>query len=181
MYVCPTSAHWGFRYRYRRYKRNTFILGTTLFGWQSIILRSDLTLLNINMSKNSTFAWFFLPKSLYYQWLFVSLQRQSSPSLLTMLKSCEAFFVYTHLNMANLIPFTKRFESSENLVNLLESRGLQICDRNKAIQYLDNIGYYRLSAYMYQPVTVCDMNGRKVNNPGKGVYIVNGMKIMKRQ
>ena len=23
------------------------------------------------------------------------------------------FFVYTHLNMANLIPFTKRFESSE--------------------------------------------------------------------
>ena len=46
-------------------------------------------------------------------------------------------------------PFTKRFESSDNLVNLLESRGLQICDRNKAIQYLDNIGYYRLSAYMY--------------------------------
>ena len=60
-----------------------------------------------------------------------------------------AFFVYTHLNMANLIPFTKRFEFSVNLVNLLESRGLQICDRNKAIQYLDNIGYYRLSAYMY--------------------------------
>ena len=50
--------------------------------------------------------------------------------------------------MANLIPFTKRFESSENLVDLLESRGLQIFDRNKAIQYLDNIGYYRLSAYM---------------------------------
>ena len=90
-------------------------------------------------------------------------------------------FVYTHLNMANLIPFTKRFESSENLVNLLESRGLQIYDRNKAIQYLDNIGYYRLSAYMYQPVMVYDMNGRKVNNLGKGVYIVNGMKIMKRQ
>ena len=58
------------------------------------------------------------------------------------------FFVYTYLNMANLIPFTKRFESSDNLVNLLESRGLQIFDRNKAIQYLDNIGYYRLSAYM---------------------------------
>lgn len=32
-----------------------------------------------------------------------------------------------------------------------------------------------------QPVTVYDMNGRKVNNPGKGVYIVNGKKIMKRQ
>ena len=77
------------------------------------------------------------------------MHRQFPPSLSTMLKSCEAFFVYTLLNMVNLIPFTKRFESSENLVNLLESRGLQICDRNKAIQYLDNIGYYRLSAYMY--------------------------------
>lgn len=56
MYVCPTSAHWGFRYGYRRYKRNTFVLEATLFGWQSMILRFYLTLLNINMSKNSTFA-----------------------------------------------------------------------------------------------------------------------------
>ena len=54
MYVCPTSAHRGFRYEYRRYKDNTFTLKTTLFGWQSMILRSDLTLLNINMSKKST-------------------------------------------------------------------------------------------------------------------------------
>ena len=131
--------------------------------------------------KEFHFCLIFLAEKFVLSRLFVSLQRQSSPSLLTMLKSCEAFFVYTHLNMANLIPFTKLFESSETLVNLLESRDLQICDRNKAIQYLDNIGYYRLSAYMYQPVMVYDMNGRKVNNPGKGVYIVNGMKIMKRQ
>ena len=131
--------------------------------------------------KEFHFCLIFLAEKFVLSRLFVSLQRQSSPSLLTMLKSCEAFFVYTHLNMANLIPFTKRFESSETLVNLLESRGLQICDRNKAIQYLDNIGYYRLSAYMYQPVMVYDMNGQKVNNPGKGVYIVNGMKILKRQ
>ena len=54
---------------------------------------------------------------------------------------CGSFFVYTLLNMANLIPFTKRFESSENLVNLLESRGLQICDRTKAIQY-ENINIF---------------------------------------
>ena len=56
MYVCPTSAHRGFRYGYRRYKDNTFTLKTALFGWQSMILRTDLTLLNINMSKISTFA-----------------------------------------------------------------------------------------------------------------------------
>ena len=58
MYVCPTSAHQGFRYGYRRYKGNTFTLKTTLFGWQSMILRPDLTLLNINMSKKSTFGDF---------------------------------------------------------------------------------------------------------------------------
>ena len=52
IYVCPTSAHRGFRYEYRHYKGNTFTLKNTLFGWQSMILRPDLTLLNINMSKN---------------------------------------------------------------------------------------------------------------------------------
>ena len=62
IYVCPTSAHRDFRYGYRRYKDNTFILETTLFGWKSMILRSDLTLLNMNMSKNSTFCVIFPAK-----------------------------------------------------------------------------------------------------------------------
>ena len=62
MYVCPTSAHRGFRYGYRRYKGNTFTLKTTLLGWQSMALRSDLTLLNINMSKNPLPHDFFAKK-----------------------------------------------------------------------------------------------------------------------
>ena len=45
--------------------------------------------------------------------------------------------------------FQKQFQSSEDLVNLLQSRGLQINDATKASKYLDNIGYYRLSAYMH--------------------------------
>ena len=97
VYVCPTSAHRGFRYGYRHYKDNTFILEATWFGRKSMILRFGLTLFNINRSKKFILSCFPLLKSLYYQWLFVSLQRQSSPSLSTMLKSCEAFFVYTHL------------------------------------------------------------------------------------
>ena len=56
MYVCPTSVHQGFRYVYRRYKGNSFTLKTTLFGWQNMILRSALTLLNTDMSKRSTFG-----------------------------------------------------------------------------------------------------------------------------
>lgn len=62
MYVCPTSAHRGFRYGYRRHKGNNFISESVLFCWQNLILWHDLTLLNINMSKKSTFAWFFLAK-----------------------------------------------------------------------------------------------------------------------
>lgn len=51
--------------------------------------------------------------------------------------------------MTQHIPFSKQYSSSESLVNLLISRGLQIDNPKKAEQYLDNIGYYRLSAYMY--------------------------------
>lgn len=36
-----------------------------------------------------------------------------------------------------------------DLVALLESRGLIISDETKAVRYLESIGYYRLSAYMY--------------------------------
>lgn len=73
------------------------------------------------------------------------MHRQSSPSLLTMLKSCEAFFVI----MPHLKPFVKQFTSSTELVSLLRSRGLYIDNQQKTENYLDNIGYYRLSAYMY--------------------------------
>ena len=51
--------------------------------------------------------------------------------------------------MTHLIPFNKQFSTSAELVTLLRSRGLYIEDKLKAEDYLDNIGYYRLSAYMY--------------------------------
>lgn len=57
------------------------------------------------------------------------------------------FCLYT--SMPQLVPFTKSFANSADLVSLLQSRGLQIDDALSAEQYLDNIGYYRLSAYMY--------------------------------
>ena len=60
IYVCPTSAHRGFRYGHRRNKINSFILKTPSFGRQSITSKLDLTLLNSDMSKKHTFACFFL-------------------------------------------------------------------------------------------------------------------------
>lgn len=45
--------------------------------------------------------------------------------------------------------FTKTFATSTELVALLKDRGLEITNEHKAEHYLENIGYYRLSAYMY--------------------------------
>ena len=59
---------------------------------------------------------------------------------------CGSFYFYT---MSSRIPFQKPYTSAHDLVSLLQSRGLTITDGTKAEQYLEYIGYYRLSAYMY--------------------------------
>ncbi len=59
---------------------------------------------------------------------------------------CGSFYFYT---MSNRIPFQKPYTNASDLVRLLQSRGLAITDMSKAESYLEYIGYYRLSAYMY--------------------------------
>lgn len=51
--------------------------------------------------------------------------------------------------METKIPYGKTFKSSSELVNLLKSRGLLVYNPELAAKYVENIGYYRLSAYMY--------------------------------
>ena len=51
--------------------------------------------------------------------------------------------------MNNRIPFQKPYTCARDLVCLLQSRGLTVTDPAKAERYLEFIGYYRLSAYMY--------------------------------
>ena len=51
--------------------------------------------------------------------------------------------------MSNKISFPKPFANAHDLILLLQSRGLIISDPAKAERYLQFIGYYRLSAYMY--------------------------------
>jgi len=48
-----------------------------------------------------------------------------------------------------MVPFSKVYKNPQNLVSLLISRGLFVSDIQKAKHCLENIGYYRLSAYMY--------------------------------
>lgn len=47
------------------------------------------------------------------------------------------------------IPFTKPYKNTSDLVSILKKRGLIIYNEAKAINYLNNIGYFRLSAYFY--------------------------------
>ena len=59
-------------------------------------------------------------------------------------------FVYSQNTLMERLPhFTKHYMTEADLVALLESRGLIISDETKAVRYLESIGYYRLSAYMY--------------------------------
>ena len=45
--------------------------------------------------------------------------------------------------------YIKTCTSAQDLILLLKNRGLSIPDEQKAINYLSNIGYFRLSAYLY--------------------------------
>lgn len=47
------------------------------------------------------------------------------------------------------VHFNKTYKNPDELVRLLQSRGLNIMDKNRAERYIESIGYYRLSAYMY--------------------------------
>jgi len=77
--------------------------------------------------------------------MFVILHHQNPPSLSTMLKCAGRFF----MPMPNRVPFHKTYTNSHDLVVLLQSRGLTVNDPAKAERYLEYVGYYRLSAYMY--------------------------------
>ena len=51
--------------------------------------------------------------------------------------------------MPNQIPYNKPYRSPQDLVNLLQTRGLIINNQCRAENYIRHIGYYRLSAYMF--------------------------------
>ena len=75
----------------------------------------------------------------------LSLHRQFPPSLSLKLK-CAGLFLF--IDMARR-SFIKTYSSPSDLVQLLKIRGMEINDERKAAHYIENIGYYRLSAYMY--------------------------------
>jgi len=47
------------------------------------------------------------------------------------------------------VNYSKTCTLPQDLIPLLKSRGLVISNEQKAISYLSNIGYFRLSAYCY--------------------------------
>lgn len=56
-----------------------------------------------------------------------------------------SFFYYTYMKTS----FAKPYSSPEQIVQVLKSRGMLIKDEHRVENYLMNIGYHRLSAYIY--------------------------------
>ncbi|EJI85482.1 Abi family protein [Alishewanella aestuarii B11] len=78
------------------------------------------------------------------------------------------------------MPYSKPWLSYNEQLALLESRGLLITDRAAALEYLERIGYYRLSGYWYAfrersgELVLLD-NGKKPKNP-KSTTMFSGMR-----
>ena len=56
-----------------------------------------------------------------------------------------SFFYYTYMKAS----FAKSYSSPEQIILILKQRGMLINDEQKVEDYLMNIGYHRLSAYIY--------------------------------
>ena len=89
--------------------------------------------------------------------MFLHLQRQNPPSLSTMLK-CFAGRFFLYIVMNGRLPFSKPYLDVKSQVALLQSRGLEINEIPKTEKYLNFIGYYRLSAYMFPFLTIPKQN-----------------------
>ena len=70
--------------------------------------------------------------------------------------------------------YKKPWMSYEEQLELLIARGMRVTDREKALEYLQRIGYYRLSGYWYAcrqrggKFCVLDKDGRRVNEKKSG-------------
>jgi len=60
------------------------------------------------------------------------------------------FALFTHITQSIRVKYTKTPYSCEQHIELLQSRGLIIPDADRARKYISNIGYFRLTGYMYQ-------------------------------
>ena len=56
-----------------------------------------------------------------------------------------SFFYYTYMKTS----FPKPYSSPKQIVQILKSRGMLMDDEHKVESYLLNIGYHRLSAYIF--------------------------------
>lgn len=66
--------------------------------------------------------------------------------------------------------YKKPWKSYEEQLELLIARGMRVTDREKALKYLQRIGYYRLSGYWYafRQRSGVSQDGRRVNEKRSG-------------
>lgn len=74
------------------------------------------------------------------------------------------------------LPYQKPYKSFDEQVSLLESRGIEIGDRQEAAYHLQRLGYYRLSAYWYPFRQRAESHVEGVDTPANSV--VDGVVFM---
>jgi abortive infection bacteriophage resistance protein len=98
-------------------------------------------------AQNNIATGFFLPENLHRK-KNIHIFAPSVPTKpLNDAQMRGAFLYYTLMD--RLQHFLKQYLTETELVALLKNRGLIISEEAKAIRYLESIGYYRLSAYMF--------------------------------
>lgn len=73
--------------------------------------------------------------------------QHQSPARLCYKRNLQGFFIF--IPSLNRMKYPKQPLSTEEHIQLLKDRGLIITSDNRARKYLNNVGYFRLTGYMY--------------------------------
>ena len=89
-----------------------------------------------------------VPKSFVIQDSFITFAALEPAKPLNNAQIGGSFFFY-HYTYTMKTSFSKPYSSPEQIVQILKQRGMLMNDEQKVANYLMNIGYHRLSAYIY--------------------------------
>jgi abortive infection bacteriophage resistance protein len=85
-------------------------------------------------------------------------------------------------NGGNTLTYPKYWKSYEEQLDLLIARGMELTDRQRALDALERIGYYRLSGYWFAfrersgPLVMLDGNGKKPGKVKEGTVVLDQFK-----
>ena len=144
VYVCPTSAHRGFRYGYRLYKDNTFYLENHLVWQEKYDFKVWFNIIKYKYVKEFHFCVIFLAEKFVLSMIICIFATTESATLPIWTANQGGSFAF----MGTLRLYTKQALSISEQIELLKSRGLNIADSSKAAKFLGEVSYFRFVQYL---------------------------------